>query len=109
MSQCVERPTSPSCPSGRCVVSQRQRDDASPKDNRRDGHGLPGRDNEDGGGNPLHRDTEETVQADADDVEIGKEQGMKDRREELFDLIMEEVRKMNLEELQMLWDFIQTL
>ncbi len=34
---------------------------------------------------------------------------MKDRREELFDLIMEEVRKMNLEELQMLWDFIQTL
>lgn len=34
---------------------------------------------------------------------------MKDRREELFDLIMEEVRKMNLEELQGLWDFIQTL
>lgn len=34
---------------------------------------------------------------------------MKDRREELFDLIMEEVRKMNLEELKMLWDFIQTL
>ena len=34
---------------------------------------------------------------------------MKDRREELFEQIMEEVRKMNLEELQMLWDFIQTL
>lgn len=34
---------------------------------------------------------------------------MKDRRGELFEQIMEEVRKMNLEELQMLWDFIQTL
>lgn len=34
---------------------------------------------------------------------------MRERGEKLYDLIMEEVRKMNLEELQSLWDFIQTL
>lgn len=79
------------------------------RQNRRDGHGLPERNNADGGGNPLHRDTEETVQADADDVEIGKEQGMKDRREETIEKIVKKVVEMSDEEFQKFLKFLETV